>query len=194
MTGKDDDARRQVVRTWIWSGFYDPEGIDELIHDIVADGGDDGAARGRLSAIAGSEFAAKADAERSWPAETDCDRLDDAFLALESLGIIALQNAGLTQSDALADVNGEFEDRDRPDNFFGYCFYHGQDVERAVAGDGLWIAFGVFREDARTDAAAVGRLVKDTLERHGLAVDGSGAANGRLQVKIDWKRRGPGPD
>ena len=52
-----------------------------------------------VSAALDSEFAKLAAEQHSWPAVTDCDRLDEAFLAINSRGVIALQNAGYTQSD-----------------------------------------------------------------------------------------------
>lgn len=194
---KIDDRKLSTLRAWVWSGFYDPEEVDELI-DRLVEADADGAERKALCAAAGSAFTDKAAAERAWPETTDCDRLDHAFDELESAGVIALHNAGDTMSDGLSDVNGEYLDRGRPDRVTGYCFYHGQDLARAVAGDGLRIAFGGVQDDA-PDAgagrrAAVGRLVKDTLERHGLAVAWGGHADERLDVRIDWKRRGPGPD
>lgn len=209
-----DDEHLKTVKVWVWSGFYDPEEVDELIDGLLEDHDsddhdeeqagedhdgedDDGAVRRRrLCAAAGAEFAAKAAGERAWPAVTDCDRLDDAFDALEALGVIALQNVGYTLSDGIADVNGEYLDRGLPDEVTGYCFYHGQDLERAVAGGGLMIAFGQF-DDAPGSlerTGAVGRVVKEALERHGFAVTWDGDPDVRLEIAIDWKRRGPGPD
>ena len=195
-----DDDRMKTVRAWVWSGFYGPEEVDGLIDQMVeddagqADAGQVGADRGTLCAAAGREFAAKAAAERRWPAVTDCDRLDQAFDALEAAGVVTLQNAGYTMSDGLSDVSAEYLDRGRPAGVRGWCFYHGQDLERAVLGGGLLLAFGTFADEAPEHRAAVGQLVKDTLERHGLSVAWSGDPGDRLKVGTDWKRRGAGPD
>lgn len=194
-----DDEQLKTVKVWVWSGFYDPEEVDELIDGLLEDGdhdGDSSAVRKRLCTAAGAEFAAKAAGERTWPAVTDCDRLDQAFDALEALGVIALQNVGYTLADGIADVNGEFIDRGLPDEVSGYCFYHGHDLERAVGGGALMIAFGQFDDTPGSleRTAAVGRIVRDTLEQHGFTVTWDGDADVRLKVAIDWKRRGPGPD
>ena len=43
-------------------------------------------------------FARKAEEMKSWPAVTDCERLRNAFDVLDQQGIVALENAGLTQT------------------------------------------------------------------------------------------------
>jgi hypothetical protein len=182
-----DDYILQTIRTWVWSGFYSPDQVDEMIDDLLEEGSDET----MLRAAVGHEFAAKAAAERVWPPRTDCDRLNEAFASLQSLGVIALQNAGMTMSDGISDVS-EVLHRGGLDGVMGYCFYHGQDLERAVAGNGLMIAFGAINEGA-SEKAKVGRLVKDTLECHGFVVTWNGDPEMRLRIPdIDWKRRGPG--
>ena len=132
-----DDAISETVRSWVWSGFYDMDDIAEMLHDIVEEDGDEE----RGLACAETEFLRKRAAEASWESQTDCDRLDAAFEALFERGVLALQNAGDTMSDGLDDVSEELGRQD-VGAFWGYCFYHGQDVERAIASGELWIAFG----------------------------------------------------
>jgi len=182
-----DDYILQTIRTWVWSGFYSPDQVDEMIDDLLEDDSNET----MLRAAIGPEFAAKAVAERAWPATTDCDRLDEAFGALQSLGLIALQNTGTTMSDGMSDVSEELHRRG-PEGAMGYCFYHGQDLERAMAGNGLMIAFGAINEGTASETAEIGHLVKDTLERHDLVVAWNDDPETRLEIpEIDWKRRGP---
>ncbi|MFB2981849.1 hypothetical protein [Microseira sp. BLCC-F43] len=49
---------------------------------------------------------------------------------------IVLHNAGYTMTDGFSDVDGVIYERDR-ENVKGYCFYHWQNLEGAVKGDGL---------------------------------------------------------
>ena len=51
-------------------------------------------------------------------------------------------------------------------HYHGYCFYHGQDVERAISGGGLTIAFGNL-SDIETESIKVGEAVKNKLNSHG---------------------------
>jgi hypothetical protein len=141
-----------------------------------------------VRAFAAREFAAKSAAEESWPDSTACDRLDAAFVELNELGVIALANAGYTQSDGISDVSEVLAEQDR-DRVKGYCFYHGQDVERAVDGRGLMLAFGDL-DDNDTQKIEVGRIIKQTLEKSGFKVDWNDDPRRRLSIpKFDWKRR-----
>lgn len=172
------------IKTWVWSGFYTPEEVDEMIDDILEDDADEDFLRAQVV----PEFERKLAEEASWPAKTDCDCLDTAFETLNSSGIIALQNAGYTMSDGLSDVSEVLHQRGLS-GIKGYCFYHGQDLERAVFGGGLMIAFGSL-DDHKTSKAEVGAAVKKTLEDQGLQVEWNGDAQTRLNIpNIDWKRR-----
>ena len=73
--------------------------------------------------------------------------MDEAFDELNASGIIALQNTGMTMSDGLEDVGAALHERPRG-TVRGYCFYHGQDLERAVNQEGLWLAFGDLNDQA----------------------------------------------
>jgi hypothetical protein len=155
-----------------------------MIDDILEDDAD----AAMLRAAVAPEFDKKSAAEASWPDTTDCDRLDRAFDKLNSRGIIALHNAGYTMSDGIYDVAEVLHERGRK-GIRGYCFYHGQDVERAVEGGGLTVAFGDLDDDA-IKKAEIGRLVKEVLQESGLTVEWNGDSETRLNIPgLDWRRR-----
>jgi hypothetical protein len=175
-----------AIRTSVWSGFYDRGGVQEVVDDLLEGDVDEELLRSKIDL----EFAAKILAEKSWPAVTDCDRLDSAFAAMNAAGVIALQNAGYTMSDGEGDVGEVLHTRGR-DHVRGYCFYHGQDLDRAVAGDGLMLAFGDLDGDEK-QKSAIGQVIKELLERNGFAVEWDGDPERRIAIpRIDWKRRGP---
>ena len=179
-----DEYILNAIKTWVWSGFYDPDEVDSMIDDILEDDADEA----MLRAAVAPEFAKKTAAEASWPKTTDCDRLDQAFEKLNSRGIIALHNAGYTMSDGISDVSEELHERGRT-GIKGYCFYHAQDLERAVAGEGLMIAFGDLDDDKRKKTE-IGNLVKDVLQESGFTVEWNGDPETRLNLpQLDWKRR-----
>ena len=71
----------------------------------------------------------------------------------------------------------------------GYCFYHAQDVERALDGYGLLLAYGDMAGTA-SGKRAIGELVKAELERQGLIVEWDGDHGKRLDLpRIVWQRR-----
>jgi hypothetical protein len=181
---KTDEYILNAIRTWVWSGFYSPDRVDAMIDDVLEDDADEA----MLHKAVAPEFDKKAAMEAFWPNTTDCDRLDQAFKELKSRGIIALHNAGYTMSDGLDDVSGVLRRRGR-NGVKGYCFYHGQDVERAVAGGGLTVAFGDLDDD-KAQKTKIGHLVKEVLQVCGLAVEWNGDPEARLNIPgIDWKRR-----
>jgi hypothetical protein len=175
-----------TIKICVWSGFCDKDDVHEVIDDILEDDADEALLRASVAI----EFEKKATAEASWPDETDCDRLDQVFDTLNSNGIIALHNAGVTMSDGLRDVGEELHQRNGT-AITGYCFYHGQDVERAVAGDGLMLAFGDLNDD-NAAKVVVGNVIKDALEKGGFNTEWNGDSESRIKIpSIDWKRRSP---
>jgi hypothetical protein len=175
---------RACVRYWVWGGFAAPEDVARMVEDIIEEGVTADWAR----AVADEEFESKRTAEASWPAQTDCDKLDQVFARLDAAGICALQNAGYTQSDGRSDVEQALDERGRG-KYLGYCFFHGQDLERAVDGNGLMLAFGDLRDDKKKSALVAERIC-DELKAAGFAVTWSGDVGRRIEIaQIDWKRR-----
>ena len=175
---------RDAIKTWVWSGFHDEAAVNDMLEDILEDGVDVEAMRRAISA----EFEMKAEAEKSWPVETDCDRLDRAFMVLDADGVCAVQNAGYTMSDGYTDVTEAVHDRGL-EKYRGYCFYHGQDLERAVRGEGLMIAFGDLDDDP-AKGVVIGGAVCAALKQAGFTTEWDGTIDQRINVpKLDWKRR-----
>lgn len=185
----NDTTRYILDAIWshVWSGFDSPEDVHRVIDDLLE--GD--ANEALLRAAVGPEFARKAAAEATWPPITDCDRLDAAFETLNTHGIIALQNTGYEMSDGLTEVAEALHARGSRVGVQGYCFYHGQDLERVVRGEGLMLAFGSLDDD-KPHKLKVGQRVRDILESGGFNVQWNGDAEARLNLPgLDWKRRGP---
>jgi hypothetical protein len=185
MSENEQDIAAQI-RFWAWSGYYGLEMASEMLEDQLSEAWGDVDAEKMRRSLA-EAFREKADAEARWPAETDCDRLDRAFAQLEKLGICAVQNAGYTQSDGHAEVAHALEELGRK-RFHGYCFFHGQDLERAISGSGLLLAFGDLGADpAKT--VQVGQKIVSVLAAEGFTTTWDGKDTSRIDVRIDWKRR-----
>ena len=179
-----DEYILDAIRNHVWSGFYSADDVHQLIDDLLEDDADEA----MLRAAVEPEFTRKVAAEGSWPPITDCDRLDQAFAALDARGVIALQNAGYTMSDGITEVSEALHQRGK-EGVQGYCFYHGQDLERAVEGEGVMLAFGSLDDDP-ANKLAVGRLVQETMVGGGFAVEWSGDPEQRINLpNVDWKRR-----
>jgi hypothetical protein len=70
----------------------------------------------------------------------------------------------------------------------GYAFYHMQDTERAVVGDGVYLAYGAI-EEGPFAATRIAQEICDALRAEGLVVEWDGTVEKRVLVKLDWKRR-----
>jgi hypothetical protein len=185
MTDSNQYALEQI-RLRVWAGYDSPDEVKEMLADILEADSDEAMLRRAVD----EEFARKREAERGWPAVTDCDRLDAVFAKLHGIGICALGNAGYEMSDGYSDV-AEAVAQAATGKYHGYCFYHGQDVERAVDGHGVMIAFGDLK-DREPEGLAVGRTVAAALTAAGFKVEWNGTNATRIDLPVfDWKRRGP---
>ena len=177
----------ECVREYVWSGFYDPDEIVEMIDEAAFRPGE--IVHDWLRSQIERAFREKQAEEASWPAESDCDRLDRVFASLGGDGILSLQNAGYTQSDGLDDVAQFYQEAGgEQSGIVGYCFYHGQDLERVMKRGDLYLAFGdVGRDDEK--GAEIGRRIMRAFEAAGFAVEWDGTVKTRLLVKgIQWQR------
>lgn len=180
----------QRIRHYVWSGFYSSRDIEEILCEEVFEPGQIDV--GWVRACIDHEFAAKLEQQIEWPEKTDCDWLDEVFAAMERLGIIALQNAGYTQSDGMEDVSEEWHARGgEGSGVVGYCFYHGQDLERAVKGEALYLTFGDIGGDD-VKGVEIGKRIRGEFHECEFAVMWDEDVKTRIQIRgIDWKRRTP---
>jgi len=177
------------ISLYVRCGFDDRDRIIEIMCEELY-------APGELDpdevALAVDEAFSRHEVEKaSWPEVTDCDRLDRAFGRMGEFQIIGLQNAGVTQSDGYSDFKEALMSHPQRELIRGYCFYHGQDMERAVRGGGLCLAFGPANPKLEgSEGSAVGSIIAQILEEEGFAVDWDGSFHQRINLPdIDWKKR-----
>jgi len=173
-----------TIKVHVWGGFDTPEGVQKVISDLLEEDADEQMLRESVSI----EFRKKLEAEKSWPQVTDLDRLESMFLALKTKGILCLHNAGYTMSDGHETSNEALSAYSKA-KFFGYCFYHGQDLERAVSGGGLMLAYDHVNGDV-TEKIKVAQIMQQELEKAGFTIEWDGTTNQRINIsKFDWKNR-----
>jgi hypothetical protein len=185
-----DEQTIETIDVLVRSAFYGHDEIVEMLcEELYAPGELDEEAVSRATTASIENWRAS---QASWPAVTDCDRLDRAFARLNQLGVIALHNAGFTQSDGYDDFREAYANHPHPSDVLGYCFYHGQDLERVVRGGPLLFGFGPSDPNAeQSDGLKVSRLIVEQLTAAGLAVDWDGTFDNRISVpKFNWQRRG----
>ncbi|EPJ47388.1 MAG: hypothetical protein OFPII_13660 [Osedax symbiont Rs1] len=173
-----------TIKVHVWSGFETADDIQEIISDLLEEGADQSMLRQSVSI----ELNKKYQAEKSWPQVTDVDRLDKVFQSLNSIGILCLHNAGYTMSDGHDDSHDALIDYPKG-QFFGYCFYHRQDLERAISGGGLRLAYDHVRGDV-PEKIKVAQAILQELEKAGFTVDWDQTTEQRINIpNFDWKNR-----
>jgi len=177
------------MRSLIRSGFYSKSALIDMFSDEICESC--GLTPEDVTAVIDEDIQTIDAEKETWPTVTDCDRLEAAFAALNSRGLVSLENAGYTQSDGYSDVCDLHHEHPNKDSVIGYCFYHTQDLERAVRGMGLYLAFGPM--DAKledTEGAKIGEVVREALEAQGLEVEWDGTFNTRMLLPtITWQKR-----
>lgn len=192
-----DDAtatQRGQVSEWLWYGYCSFESINRWIDENHAAG--DGFDLAWIKAFAVRALARKRAAEALWPQITDVDRLHQAFDSLHEQGVCAVHWAGNDMDEGLEAVIEALREADEAgvaeDHYWGVCFFHSQDMDRALDGHGLLLAFDAIGSEVAADMERVGRKVCEVLEQEGLKTRWNGRANSRIELPaLRWQRRTP---
>lgn len=191
-----NDKRRQYVREQaeaaVLGGYEDEKRVLASIEELARH-----ELRGDREAVAQvleytrRRFEERRAEEAGWTGPSTNDAIDRAFEELTRNGILALQNAGGTLSDGWSVVADAVEDSF--EEVRGATFFHAQDVERAVQGGPLMLAFRALEDDpARHDEAslAIAREVRETLARHGVQTEWNGSVETRIEIPpFEWRKR-----
>lgn len=177
------------IASMVRSGFYNRERLIEVFTEEMYAPGE--LEPNDVASVIDAQLSKYEQEKLAYPAITDCDRLDAAFEKMNEQRVIAIQNAGYTQSDGYDDVGERYAQHVDKKSILGYCFYHGQDLERAVDGGGLFFAFGpIAPTEEQTIGIEVGNIVRDALEQTGLSVNWNGTFEKRLSVPtLNWQKR-----
>ncbi|MFV0313126.1 MAG: DUF6891 domain-containing protein [Dysgonomonas sp.] len=133
------------------------------------------------------EYKKNKDESRTWQHPTDTEKLRVVFDTLCKEKIVALHNAGYTQSDAIYDVQDVWKDlEDEGIKPIGYCYYHGQDLERVIETGTLCIGFYGEKEKNDKEAIIIGNKVATALKDAGFTIDWNGSASKRIEIQ-DFK-------
>ena len=179
------DCLRTNAHQLVWAGFHDRAEIIEMLPDVSTAE----VSASILAPLVDAEIVRKGEAERGWPGETDCDRLDAAFEELHTQGVFAQQYVGYTQSDGFQDVSEALAGEDEG-KYTGFCFFTAQDVDHLLEGErSLFLAFGDSEVGER--AVEVGHKICSVMRGAGFETQWDETPDTRIELKnIDWKRRG----
>jgi hypothetical protein len=177
----------EQIDVLVRSGFYDDDeiftSIDEYLYEIPFD-------HNWTKEKIHKAYSDRVKEQASWPAITDFDKLVQAFDKLNSSGIIALHNAGVTKQDGEEDCK-EIHDEllKKGVSTKGFCYYHWQDVERVVDDNHLLIGFGDFNNNDG-EALEIGKQVATALESKGFKLKWDKTVAQRIEItNIKWQKR-----
>jgi hypothetical protein len=127
--------------------------------------------------------------QSTWNVETDCDRLDEAFTALNRHGIVARQHFTCCNTCGFTEIWDEIEEEEQRQQVKGYVFYHFQSTERAVEAGQLFLAYGCIEEDESALVSVANKIVAE-LRQVGLDVNWQGDSGHPIVVDgIVWRKR-----
>jgi len=190
MTSEKKDEVLQQIRLDVRMGFENEEEIYESIQEMFED--EEGFDEKWLRQAIAAEYKKHQDETWRWDHPTDFDRLARAFDELITQDkIVCLHNAGYTLSDAESDCIEVIEElKEVGVKAIGYCFYHAQDLERAIDPEqrNLYLGFDTPTQDDK-DTLKVARKVVDKLKQHNFQVSWPGNVKERIKIEnIDWKK------
>ena len=178
---------RNVVREEVARGESDFDEVVEAALEYL-DAEDDEELRAATREVAIAEFAAHAQAQRSWgDGPLAPDRLRAAFEALGSGGIVARADFTCCQTCGFSEIGDEVPEGETRR---GFTFCHSQDIDRALHGEGVYLAFGSFSEDVAP--VEVADEVVEVLTRYGFEPQWGGDVRTRIHVPMSWQVRRDG--
>lgn len=125
----------------------------------------------------------------TWEHPTDFDKLAEIFDELNKEHIIALHWAGYTKQDGYNDVQQVLTEVEKKGvHPKGFCFYHTQDLQRALSLGLLLLAFDDMEgDDAR--AVALGQHIVSKFHRLNFETEWDGTVEQRIAIKkFKWQK------
>lgn len=163
--------------------------IDETLETLEDEGWESEISEDWVQEHIRQAYKAHEEESRTWTHPTDTERLHAAFDSLCKQKILSLHNAGYTQSDAIYDVQDTWKDLEDNDiKPIGYCYYHGQDLERVIETGKLCIGFYGEKEKNDKEAILIGNKVAEALRKEGFTVEWNGSASKRIEIPgFNWQ-------
>lgn len=188
----DEDLRADIealLRALVRGAFAPRNEVWYAVDDICEQGEDPDTLRAFASSELERLWADQRKLEATWTGATDCDRLDKAFADLEERGVVCRQDFTCCGNCGAAEIGAELNEAEqRGVHVRGYAFYHQQDTERAVEGQGVYLNYGAEKE-GEAAALTIAHEIVTTLKHHGLEPVWNGSIGQRIHVPLVWRRR-----
>ena len=194
MTKEIKTEALEMIKENVLFGFYSEKEIFTSISDAFYDAEDFD--NDWLTKEISKQFVAHKNNSKSWNRQTIFTRLVSVFDQLNKEKIVSLHKAGYTRQDAQDDCR-EIVDELGAIGIIakGYCYYHAQDLQRALGEDGmLYIGYDSI-EPTDSAAEAVANRIVTLLRENGFTVSWNGFIDTRIEIKnITWQKVYDGVD
>lgn len=187
----DQASAAELIGAHIHIGFARPGTIGEIVEEAHEGPPLTRADRVWIEQEIRRQMREKRRKEDTWPGETSWDRLNGAFKILRRKRILALHNAGVTQSEGLSLISEALEEQRSDGPLQGYCFYHQQDIQHAIERGRLLLSYGSV-DATRETAGRIAALIVEALRKADLQATWSGDIDRRIEVNgFVWQKRSP---
>jgi hypothetical protein len=181
--------RRAFIAFRLREGFESVHEIVENARDYVLNKYKRDDLQAEIKRITAESLAAHRVEQAGLQGPTDCDRLDDAFAALNRQGIVARQNFSCCNNCGFTEIWDEVEEEEKHQPVEGYVFYHLQATQTAIESGRLLMAYGCVEDDEVAFVRVASAIVAE-LRRVGLNASWGGTARHPIVVEgIVWCRR-----
>lgn len=211
----DRDELGAFIRSHLVAGFWDYDELLETTHEWIEDSGVLTAAE--ATEVLDAQWQRRLAEQATWPDTGDFGKLQDAFAALESEGILARMCFSCCTTCATHDIDDERSPNPDPDDWYryrewAYTYFHEQDAMRLADPEPtLYLGFSSFRAHpalpqelveaaaAGDDAAQaevvertetmVGERIVELAEQFGLSTSWSGSPSDRIEIHLSqWRK------
>ena len=174
-------------------GFDNQEELFENIKDMFYDEELDNA---WLMSNITERMAKHLEESSHWQEPTDFQKLLSVFDQLNREGIVSLHNPAYMRSDAEFDCVEMMNELEQMGvKVKGYCYYHTQDLGRAIQKNGNLMLGYDSKNEVDEIALEVANRITELLTQKGFSVDWNGSVDTRIEITtIDWKKVPDGVD
>jgi hypothetical protein len=183
------EGLREFIVNRVREGFESPHEIVENAQDWAYSKYDCDDLQPGIKQLISDALAVHQAEQVGWGPTTDCDRLDEAFAALNAQGIVSRQDFSCCNNCGFTEIWDEVGKEEKQHPVEGYVFYLLQCTERAIKTGQLLMAYGSVEEDELAFLGVANKIVAE-LRRAGLNASWAGTAGHPIIVDgLVWRRR-----
>ena len=189
MTQDIKDEALEQLELDIKSGFENEEELFDSIQDMFYD--EENFDEDWLRQTIAEKYQQHQQDSLTWKHPNDFDRLAQTFDQLIKEKIVCLHNAGYTKQDGEDDCMETIEKLNQHGiKAIGFCYYHSQDLARAVDKDirNLYLGFDSASQNDN-EALQVATKIVSALKENGFEVSWTGTVDQRIEIKnLHWQK------